>query len=161
MRDITRRQAEGELAQRASAFSCERWRQEDEPFQFGAIGAIWCDQPAPAVRQLALFLFPDPAEMEAFWPIRVAAIDPPVSESETACQAGEQGSTSWGFGGIACYVQRGVAKIRWTDERSGIYGVIDASDRDLEALYTWWRRNGRQLGQPLATPTPSPSEEPA
>jgi len=30
------------------------------------------------------------------------------------------------------------AKLRWTDERTGAYGVIDAGARDLVRLYDAW-----------------------
>jgi hypothetical protein len=65
-----------------------------------------------------------------------------------ACADGEPGLGRWASGGIVCYVEDGIAKIRWTDERSGLYGVVDATDRNLAALYAWWRSNGRRLGVP-------------
>ena len=53
---------------------------------------------------------------------------------------------SWAFGQIACYVEGGRAKIKWTDERSTTYGLIDTTSRDLEALYSWWLSEAMDLG---------------
>jgi|GEM_PF-4616187 len=155
-RVLSRRATEKELLERASFLTCERWRESsDQPLQSGARGAIWCGDPGPRVRQLAIYTFPNAADLATFWPERLSRIEPEPPETERACEAGVVGSRTWPNGEIACYVQNRGAKIRWTDDRSGMYGVVDATDADLEALYDWWRRNGRRLGRPVDTSGPS------
>jgi hypothetical protein len=110
------------------------------------MGAIWCGSPAPRVRQAAIYSFPAPLYLTEFWPLRIAEIDEPPFEEEEACVDGRPGRGIWASGDIVCYVEDGVAKIRWTDRRSGLYGLVDATDRNLPQLYAWWRSNGRRLG---------------
>lgn len=78
--------------------------------------------------------------MAEYWRWRVAQIDPPPRSRDGACANGRQGRASWEHGELVCYVARpsGQAKLRWTDERTETYGVIDANDDDLAALYQAW-----------------------
>jgi hypothetical protein len=78
----------------------------------------------------------------------IEVLPPVVAE---ACVDGAPGQGRWGSGSIVCYVEDGIAKIRWTDERSGLYGIVDATDRNLAALHAWWRSNGRRLGVPSSS----------
>lgn len=160
-RSLTRRQAEGELLERASFLTCEPWREPtDQPLQVGAKGAIWCGSPTTRVRQLAIYTFPDVIDLETYWPERIGRIEPAPPLTDGACDDGVAGLRGWANGEIVCYVQDGVAKIRWTDMRTGMYGVLDATDADLDGVYGWWRSNGRRLGRatdntssgPVATP---------
>jgi hypothetical protein len=68
-------------------------------------------------------------------------------EVDAPCEGGTRGRGRWGFGELACYVERGAAKLRWTDDRTQMYGVLDATDGDVAALYQWWRSQGRRLGR--------------
>jgi hypothetical protein len=115
-------------------------RSDDDPFSFGALAAIHCHEPAAAVRQLALFGFPDADSIGAYWERRIARVEPGLKRRERACAGGSRGVAPWAHGEVACYVSKtsGEAKLRWTDERTHTYGVIDASDRDTRALYGAW-----------------------
>jgi len=133
----------------------------------GAKGAIWCGTPVARVRQLAIYTFPDLADLSGFWPDRLSRIEPEPVHTDTACEDGVAGVRPWANGDIACYLQDGVAKVRWTDLRTGLYGLMDATDSDLQQLYSWWRSNGRRLGRDTttgggsATPGPRPTIPPA
>jgi hypothetical protein len=111
------------------------------------MGAVRCDRPGPRVRQLAIYSFPSPLHISSFWPQRLQEIDDlPPEWGEDACVNGEPAVGTWPDGDIVCYIDDGVAKIRWTDYRSGLYGIVDATNRDLPALVTWWRSNAQRLG---------------
>lgn len=155
-----RRVLEDDLLARASFLSCERFRDPDQPFDHGARAAIWCGSPAARVRQVALFTFLGTDAVDDFWTVRLASIEPPPAETEAACTGGLAGWTRWGFGALACYMEGGTARLRWTDDRTAMYGVLDATDADMEALYGWWRTSGRRLGRPpsaAGAPTPTPA----
>jgi len=115
--------------------SCRRFteRGENDPFEFGALAAIWCPDPMPRVTQVALFRFDGEASMDAYWDWRVANMRPRPSRRMGACADGRQGIDDWAHGELACYISKsdGRAKLRWTDERTHTYGVIDASDKGL------------------------------
>lgn len=96
---------------------------------------------------MAIYTFPKPADLDAYWLDRVGRIKPTPDETEDACANGAGGRKRWTNGEIACYVQDGIAKIRWTDERSGMYGVVDATNADLQRLVRWWSNNARDLGR--------------
>ena len=34
------------------------------------------------------------------------------------------------------------AKLRWTNERSNTFGVVDATRKDIRRLANWWRTAG-------------------
>jgi len=58
-----------------------------------------------------------------------------------ACFDGTRGWTTWAHGTIACWVsRRGTMKahLRWTDDRYGIYGILDGTAQDVVSLYDWW-----------------------
>ena len=132
--------------------TCEAYRPADvagtatDSFARGARAGIWCGSPSASVSQLALFRFVDLGSMADYWSWRLRQIPRTPAGSETACQGGTQGTRSWAFGQIACYVEDGRAKIKWTDERSTTYGLIDTTGGDLEALYSWWLSKAMDLG---------------
>jgi hypothetical protein len=157
-REPTARQAiENDLLARASFVKCEPWRKpKEQPFVFGAEGAIRCGRPAARISQLAMYAFPDPDTLADFWPVRLDGIDPRPPETGSACDGGEQGVRTWGNGHIACWLDDHGAKIRWTDDRTDMFGGLNA-DQDLANLYAWWRTNGRRLGRPLADAPSGPA----
>jgi len=160
-RPTSRRAIENDLLARASFIECEPWRKTTEqPFVLGAEGAIRCDRPAAQVSQLAMYTFPEPDALAAFWPVRLSDIEPRPPETGSGCDGGEEGVRAWGNGDIACWVDDRAARIRWTDVRTGMFGVLDASDLDLADLYAWWRTNGRRLGRPLADAPGDPDAGP-
>jgi|GEM_PF-5768541 len=112
----------------------------NDPFSYGARAAIQCDRPTRDLRQLALFRFPDDDSMAEYWSWRVDQVEPPPASREGACADGRRGQARWEHGDLVCYAsgQPKVAKLRWTDERSDTYGVIDSTDRDLASLFEAW-----------------------
>jgi hypothetical protein len=153
---------EADLLARAFFLECTRWRQQDQPFVFGAEAAIRCVNPDSRVRQLALFTFPTQRKLDDYWIEKMDSIGLPPAEASSACEATGGGGRIWDAGEIACYVRGGRARIRWTDERTGMYALLDAADGDMETLYGWWRSKGRRLGRPLdeAPGRPGPATAP-
>ncbi len=131
------------LGERLPSLACQPWREEDEPFSFGSIGAVRCPEPEAGVTQLALFAFPDAATLERYWHWRLEdlGLDLDAGGTAQACDGGRYGVRPWEHGLVACYastVADGAARIRWTDVRDLTYGVIDGTDEDLgEALRYW------------------------
>ncbi len=112
----------------------------NDPFSRGARAAIHCATPTRGVRQAALFRFPDVEPMADYWRWRVKRIEPNPPAREGACADGRRGLTTWAHGQLVCYVAQPSkeAKLRWTDERTGTYGVLDASSRDIAQLHAVW-----------------------
>ncbi len=79
--------------------------------------------------------------MTDYWRWRVRQIDPKPPTRDGACGDGRKGLTSWEHGELVCYVAKPsrAAKLRWTDERTSTYGVLDGSDRDIERLHAVWK----------------------
>jgi len=111
---------------------------DHDPFSYGAQAAVQCDKPARGVRQLALFRFSDADSMAEYWEWRVGQIEPTPAAREGACADGRKGQTTWEHGDLVCYVSK-EAKLRWTDERTGTYGVLDATDRNIARLHAVWK----------------------
>jgi len=58
------------------------------------------------------------------------------------CADGQPGRDTWLHGEYLCYVSDdGVALLRWTDERTDTYGVMNgvAGKKDLATLYRQWQ----------------------
>jgi predicted metalloprotease len=142
---ITRRALEDALLDRMGFATCKPWRKQGEvhdPFAHGARAAVQCDTPALGLQQAAMFIFPDTSSMESYWRWRVTRIDPHPPRRSSACQQGMAAIQRWRHGELACYVDKSRtpyrARIRWTDERTNTYGVLDADDRSIERLFQWW-----------------------
>jgi hypothetical protein len=145
----SRRAVESTLLQRATlyGFDCKPWRQEGtfDPFDFGAVGAVICERglAGQKVSQLALFGFADARSMADYWAYRLDQVPGRMPRSELVCWDGTRGVTTWRHGEVACYVSTSdagtrAARIRWTDERTHTYGLVDATNVDLPALVDWW-----------------------
>jgi hypothetical protein len=126
----------------------------NDPFSYGALAAIHCESPTRGLRQLAFFRFPDDDSMAEYWAWRVDQVEPPPASRDGACADGRRGRARWDHGDLVCYVARGSkeAKLRWTDERSDTYGVIDSTDRDVGNLFEAWSAlvTGGDEGRSLA-----------
>ena len=83
---------------------------------------------------------PGDESMAEYWAWRVDQVEPPPASRESACADGRRGQARWEHGDLVCYASQGSkeAKLRWTDERSDTYGVIDATDRDVAGLFEAW-----------------------
>ena len=62
-------------------------------------------------------------------------------QSDSACEGGEAGYTTWTHGPLACYLSptSRSAKVRWTDIRTKTYWLSDATHGKLTHLARWWR----------------------
>jgi hypothetical protein len=138
-----RAQLERELLTQAGYASCSRFRARGtfDPFEFGATGAVQCDRPASGIRQVAVFGFPDTASLSDYWSYRVDSLETPLEQSDRACHEDEVGRSRWDHGWVMCYVSSSSreAKVRWTDERTNTYWLVDANHRNLARLSAWWR----------------------
>jgi len=144
------RQLQSDLLRRMRPAVCRRYTDmSDDPFEFGnARAAVLCESSTIGsdLAELALYVFPSVGQLDDYWEYRVQGLPGTFRTFETACMNGERGRTRWEHGALVCY--RGpersldgdprTAHIRWTDERTHTYGVIDARHRDIEALYDRW-----------------------
>ena len=123
---------------------CESFTQQGkhDPFAYGAQAAIQCDRPARGVGQLALFRFPDADSMADYWEWRVGQIEPAPATRDGACADGRKGQATWGHGELVCYRSTAPkeAKLRWIDERTNTYGVLDAPDQNIARLHAVWTK---------------------
>ena len=80
-----------------------------------------------AVDYVVLFRFPDAATLEAYWQRRSGAASGFAPERDEPCFDGRAGLGAWANGEYLCYVSdSGTALLRWTDERTHTYGVMNA-----------------------------------
>lgn len=144
-----------EVLRRAGAqvgLRCKRYRAhaKNDPFAYGATGATLCDEDSDAslegehVFQYALFRFLDGSSMADYWGYRLGEFPANLTWRFDACSGGTRGITTWTHGDVACYVSKSSAgtkraRIRWTDERTNTYGVLDATDTKLARLVRWWQ----------------------
>ena len=80
--------------------------------------------------------------LDAYWGQRAEASAEAAPEREGACLDGQPGRTSWANGDVLCYVnESGYAQLRWTDERSATYGVMNAVPDEvrIKVLARQWR----------------------
>jgi len=126
--------------------ACEAYGQSavaNDPFSYGAEAAINCGRTSsegfPQVAYMTLFRFPDGSTMGDYWAFR-ADQNPGMSSRVGACRDGNKGYGSWAHGEYFCYVSKtgGHALLRWTDERTNTYGVLDANNARLKPLYRAW-----------------------
>ncbi len=100
-----------------------------------------CDVLSDGVAEYATFQFLVGDDLASYYLGRIDGVG--LTFDEGACFAG-RAEESWARGRVACWVSRTgskLAHVRWTDDRIGVYGVLDASDRDLLSLYLWWLDN--------------------
>jgi hypothetical protein len=115
-----------------------------DPFESGAIAAVLFDELEEeldrAIDYVALFRFRSNDHLDGYWQWRTW--DAGGAPMRTLpCADGKPGRDTWLHGEYLCYVSDdGVALLRWTDERSGTYGVMNgvAGRKDLARLYRAW-----------------------
>lgn len=121
--------------------TCKRFRDQSgdhDPFSWGAFAAVTCAPRIQNIEQFAMFVFPEQRELDAYFDDRIGGIRD--NGGRASCLSGYQEDT-WAHGRMFCWISRtGTRKahIRWTDERAGILGLLDADDRDLAGLELWW-----------------------
>ncbi len=117
----------------------------NDPFAFGAAAAVSCpgteSEGFPRVDYLTLFRFPDGPTMGEYWEFR-SDQNPKLPKRAEACADGNKGSAEWAHGDYFCYVSKsgGHALLRWTDDRTNTYGVLDATDSSIAPLFRSWTR---------------------
>jgi hypothetical protein len=102
-----------------------------DPFEAGALAGVIFDdlerQLHKAVDYVVLFRFPDEATLETYWQRRSGAASGFAPERDEPCFDGHAGLGTWANGEYLCYVSdSGTALLRWTDERTHTYGVMNA-----------------------------------
>jgi WD40 repeat protein len=126
--------------------ACEPYRRSavaNDPSSYGARAAINCgrisSEGSPQAAYMTLFRFPEGSAMRDYWSFRVDQ-NPDMSSRSGSCRDGNKGYGSWTHGEYFCYVSEtgGHALLRWTDERTNTYGVLDATNTKLEPLYRAW-----------------------
>ena len=135
-----------ELKLSASPLSCSDWtgRQADfDPFEDGSRAAIMCEDPRPGVDFMALYRFDDAQSLDRYWTKRVKAAERKVSLiwHPSTCRDGFKGLQGWDYGELFCYLSDETALLRWTDERTNTYGIINSvpGRTSLELLFAKWR----------------------
>ena len=117
-----------------------------DPFEAGArTGVIFTRTKRDLhkkVDYVVLFAFDAADDLSAYWDRRAAAAAARAPAREGACLDGQAGQASWDYGQVLCYVSAtGTALLRWTDDRTDTYGVMNAvagEDR-LRILVRQWR----------------------
>jgi hypothetical protein len=115
-----------------------------DPFKNGAIAAVLFDKLEQeldrAIDYVALFRFRNNRFLDGHW--RGRTWDAEGAPMRTLpCADGRPGRDAWLHGEYLCYVSDdGVALLRWTDERTATYGVMNgvAGRKDLKRLYRSW-----------------------
>lgn len=98
-----------------------------------------CDVRSDGVEEYATFQFLDPDDLDGYYAGRLAGIS--MGYDAGGYCPSDRSEEGWEHGRVVCWVSRTgtrLAHIRWTDDRTGTYGLLDASNRDLENLYGWW-----------------------
>lgn len=141
---------ERELAKAIRGATWEPYRESRSgaafgPFDSGArTGIIFDDLEQEldrSVDSVVLVHFDDVDDLVRHWQDHAAAASE-APEPERPCVNGRPGRGTWEQGEFFCFVSKqGNALMRWTNERTGTYGVMDAvaGNKDLRALYRQWR----------------------
>jgi hypothetical protein len=145
----SRRALERELGSSLEGASWEPYRTapagaEFDPLKQGAVAAVIFDDLERELHRstdyAALFRFRNADRLDGFWTWRAGATMVPLSQRP--CVDGKPGWGRWQHGEVVCYVsEAGHAALRWTDERTSTYGLMNAAagSTDLAALYRHWQ----------------------
>jgi hypothetical protein len=146
----SRQALEQELGATIDGASWEPYRKSPkgaryDPFEAGAIAAVIFDdlerELHRSVDYVALFRFPDDAALEGYWQWRTWDTGSKAPLRTSPCTDGRPGLDAWLHGEYLCYVSdAGHALLRWTDGRTGTYGVMNAAPgrKGLARLYGFW-----------------------
>ncbi|MEX1345561.1 MAG: hypothetical protein AB1Z63_12930 [Candidatus Limnocylindrales bacterium] len=116
-----------------------------------------CETSDDSIGQLTLQTFDETTDLRDAWQAD-ADVVADLEVDEVVCENATPGADKWGFGNLVCGVRDGRAEIRWTDTRSGTFGVARSETDDLESLHQWWRENARPLGRPASDSEDVPDE---
>lgn len=140
--------------------ACEPRSPAELALDDGALAGVGCAPAGNIVDRVTLQVFADTRTLRDFWEAELDSLASPIEETDTACKDDTAGHRKWGFGTVACVEVDGEAQIRWTDQRTQVYGVATAADGNASQLFEWWRTTARPLGRPVEEGTFAP-EEPA
>ena len=153
--------------------TCETAATTSADVAAGVTESQLCEPADEAIGQLTLQTYADAAGLREAWQTD-ADNTADLEIDEAVCANATPDADKWGFGNLLCGVRDGTAEIRWTDTRSGTYGIVESATADLDTLHKWWRENARPLGRPAggatatdeaddtapATPKPTPKPGP-
>jgi hypothetical protein len=94
-----------------------------------------------AVDYVALVRFRNNDYLDGYWQWRTWDTASTAPMRTLPCADGRAGRDTWLHGEYLCYVSDdGLALLRWTDERTATYGVMNgvAGRQDLTRLYRAW-----------------------
>jgi hypothetical protein len=146
----SRRALERELGAAIEGATWEPYRRSPagaafDPFKAGAVAAVIFDKLEQelhrSVDYVALFRFPSRTELQGYWQWRTWDAESRSPMRTLPCADGRPGLDAWQHGEYLCYVaDAGYGLLRWTDERTGTYGVLNATAgrKDLTRLYRQW-----------------------
>jgi hypothetical protein len=145
----SRRELEAALGSSIEGATWEAYRESPsgaafDPFESGAVAAVIFDDLEREVHRsvdyVALFRFRDAERLDSFWTWRADSMAVPLRAG--SCADGRPGWDTWRHGEVVCGVNKdGYAALRWTDERTDTYGVVNAvaGSKDLATLYRHWQ----------------------
>jgi hypothetical protein len=93
------------------------------------------------VSDLKLFNFRGPYRLRLYHQARVDDSGARVRPEPGACQQGRPGVRKWEHGRLACWRAPGRSKavLHWTDDRTGLYGLIRADAGANQRLLELWQ----------------------
>ena len=117
------------------------------PFKRGAQAAVLFEnlerELHRAVDYAALFRFENAEKLRRYWNVRAGDVSTRAPWSYEPYSDGRPGRDEWRYGEYLCYVNDGgYASLRWTDERTNTYGVLNLVDgkKSLKAVFRQWKR---------------------
>ena len=146
----SRRELERELGASIAGATWEPYRRSPagaryDPFEAGAVAAVIFDaleqESHPSIDYVALFRFRHDVELDHYWSWRTYDVSGKAPMRTLPCADGRPGRDVWLHGEYLCYVSDpGTAQLRWTDQRTGTYGVLNAvaGRKDLARLHRQW-----------------------
>ncbi len=120
--------------------TCKRYRGRagHDPFSAGAVAAMSCDVRSGGVEEYATFQFLDSDDLDDYYYDRLLGVELDYDAGGYCPTTGASRRGPMDVSRAGSRVRVRLAHIRWTDDRTLQYGVLDASDRDLDNLYDWW-----------------------
>lgn len=120
-----------------------------DPFESKAVAAVIFDELESelhrSVDYVVLFRFKNARNLEGYWMWRADAASSAAPMRQAPCVDGRPGLDTWLHGEYLCYVSdAGNALLRWTDERTDTFGVMNAAPgrTNLKQLYRYWEEIG-------------------
>ena len=117
-----------------------------DPFKRGAVAAVIFDELETeldrSVDYIALFRFRNAGWLDGYWWERTYDLESVAPPRLLPCADGRPGQDVWLHGDYLCYVsESGTAQLRWTDQRTDTYGVMNAvaGRKSLQRLYRQWQ----------------------